>query len=481
MPSASKTSRTTQTQYGLSLGDAGFHQSTLRIPPGTETRGDRYPAEFRPWTGRPDAFRQLRGRIPSGYTKDILEYLCDLILLTWRSGQTFGDVPAVDWQHTWKETCTCPECVKRGVKASVMECHVIGTPAIDPKEVAGKLGCSVRTVQNSLSEAWEIGCTARRKVGKRYAYTILFEDFHRVRKAQEPETNRGPVAISTRESKPEVQGKDAGFASTVQTLVATPTPIQRLEPVADQQHQYRFEMETVAGEPARIRVIQIGEREANKPNENQDTVRATFCANGCKDVDSKGSKSETEAKPSFPPIVPDDAKEALQLTEAIAQLRSRSIGPLGYTTLVFTDYVQVTIFDRRRKKGVMPTARDASNRPELSTDTMAAGKQGHEAILAAIPPEMFHKFGKIKSPVLIEQIAANLSGAPLKNFTSKIKSRWQAITSPGVLAMLAADVGKEWANRDAAPTPEKTAPRPAKKKKTVFDELAEMRQKQYGK
>lgn len=452
--------------------------TTSRIPPGSDSTNwtaraeDKYPAEFRPWTGRPDAFAKLRGKIPSGYTKDILEYLSDISLMLYRKGQTFEHIPASDWSDKWNEA----------------KVYRLGTDAIQPEDIAKKLGCSIRTVQNSLSEAWEIGATARRKVGKRYAYTLIYEKFADIVKQDEPKARRGPIGLP-RTRQPGIDPK--GISEIPQGY--------RYEPVSDQVGQYRFEYETVAGETTRIRVIPIGETEANRSAQESIQVDATFCANGCNLVDSIESKSESEAKTTFQPLMPTDPHEAQQLSEAIEALRVRTKQPLSYTTLTYLDYVQVTIsaVGRRgpfssdaiirpsgpercgtrvnmqpQQKGVMPTEPRYGIR-----DTVAASNlnPAHAAILAAIPENLTSRFGP-PGTVLMGQIETNLRGAPPKLLTDKIESSWDKITSTGILRNFSDEVGRKWQTEQSG----EVVPMPKRKKKSVFEEAAELSRQKYG-
>lgn len=413
------------------------------IPPASETRQDAaYPPEFRPWTARPDVFKKLRGRIPSGYTKDVLEYLCDLTLSEWKAGRTYESVTASDWQHTWKETCRCVECEKRGIKKSVIELHTLGTPPVNTKDVADKLGCSVRTVQNALSDGWEIGATARRKVGKHYAYTLLFEDFHRVKKADEPISRRGPIAVDQKQPAPERE-HDARPVSGVR---------QRIEPVPDQASEYRFEFDSQAGETTRIRVIKIGEE---KENVSRNFLRANEVSNS-QVTDSNQSNSEPKPDPLFSTFAPENAQEREAIIEAITALKSRSMGPLSYTTVAKSDYVQVTIFDRS-KKGVMPSESVPISKHGTGVE-VAAGNSRRDAILAAIPKDLLNRFGP-PGTVLMGQIEANLRGAPPEMLTGKIESSWDKITSTGILRNFADEVGLRWLAEQSG----EVVVRPAKK------------------
>jgi len=65
----------------------------------------------------------------------------------------------------------------------------------------------------------------------------------------------------------------------------------------------------------------------------------------------------------------------------------------------------------------------------------------HKAVYSAIPVELFVKLQDLPSPHLLTQMYLNLAGAPPEHLTHKIRQRWDAITSMGLLASLAKDVG----------------------------------------
>jgi hypothetical protein len=79
----------------------------------------------------------------------------------------------------------------------------------------------------------------------------------------------------------------------------------------------------------------------------------------------------------------------------------------------------------------------------------------HKAVYASIPIELFIKLQDLPSPHLLTQMYLNLAGAPPEHLTHKIRQRWDAITSMGLLAGLAKDVGDAYRQlQELAPKPE---------------------------
>lgn len=62
----------------------------------------------------------------------------------------------------------------------------------------------------------------------------------------------------------------------------------------------------------------------------------------------------------------------------------------------------------------------------------------------AIPEALTAGLHDTPSPELLRRISRNLGDAPLERFTERIYARWKSITSLGLLAELALDVGKAW-------------------------------------
>ena len=68
----------------------------------------------------------------------------------------------------------------------------------------------------------------------------------------------------------------------------------------------------------------------------------------------------------------------------------------------------------------------------------------YAGVFGCIPFELFDKLQDLPTPQLLATIHRNLDGAPPLALTQKIRQRWNSITSLGLLANLAADVGKAY-------------------------------------
>lgn len=125
----------------------------------------------------------------------------------------------------------------------------------------------------------------------------------------------------------------------------------------------------------------------------------------------------------------------------------RIVGQSVYSVVEVTTEDRPTDIASEHLPPPAPKPTDSGNPgggPGRKAERPVAVDPQYAAVFGCIPIELFDKLQDLPSPQLLAAIHRNLDSAPPEALTQKIWQRWKSITSLGLLANLALDVGKAY-------------------------------------